>query len=438
MNDPPRTDERGQARPGGRAWAWVSGLVLVAVTATAVVLAGADRPDAPGQGAASAASEAAGREVRARAVLEAAETAYRSGDRLAFLAAAADTADARRWAAVTWRALSDLSVRDLTLRHVAADLPEESSGASEAVSSGASSAVVETSWTQPGWSEPATTSVLVDLDGSGELVGTRAQPDAAAPLWALAPLQVTRTPSTSLVTVGSQRPTGASVRLPRQVRAAGAQVDAVLPPTLTSTTGRLLVVLPRGHRGFRQLLGSDEDYAGIAAVTDSVDGEMRADGAAQVVLNPAVLGRLGPVGTRVVLAHEATHAATGATAGRLPLWVVEGFADFVALHQGGVPVRVAAGRAIADVGRQGLPTRLPGAAAFQVGVHGLGHAYELAWLAFRTVEAEHGAGAVLDFYRRVQAGRSVDEALRASTGAGVDRLTADWRAALGRLARVGA
>lgn len=444
MNDPlrPVVDGAGPAERSapwrGRVRAGVSALVLVAVTATAVVVArSTDAPagEAPARGPATAGDTAVAREVAARAALQSVESAWRRRDRPALLAAAAATPAGRRWATATWRALDDLGVRGLALRLVVAGSPADG-----AARPSTATATAEASWTQPGWAAPATSTLTIDLDDAGRVVGTRGAPDAAAPLWALAPLRVSRSRSAVLVSLGV--PLGAGSPADRGpaslVGAAATQVDVLLPPGLETGAGPLVVVLPSRQRQLGQVLGTDQEYRDIAAVTASVDGTVRTDPASQVVLNPSVLARLDPVGTRVVLAHEATHAATGAAAGRLPLWVVEGFADFVALHGGAVPVRVAAGRAIAQVRRDGLADGLPGAAAFRIGRHGLGRAYELSWLAFRTLEREHGTRAVLAFYRQVRAGRPVDVALRRSTGAGLDRLTADWRSALSRLARTDA
>jgi hypothetical protein len=119
----------------------------------------------------------------------------------------------------------------------------------------------------------------------------------------------------------------------------------------------------------------------------------------------------------------------------MPLWVAEGFADYVALRDGAVPLRLAAAQALAAVRRSGPPGSLPGTADFAVGAHGLGRAYEEAWLAFRLLGRRHGNAATVAFYDAVRAGRPVGAALRTTTGSDVATVTAQWRAELTRLAR---
>ena len=59
------------------------------------------------------------------------------------------------------------------------------------------------------------------------------------------------------------------------------------------------------------------------------------------------------------MSHEATHVATGASFATVPTWLLEGFADYVALDDAGVPVDVAAAQALERIREDGLPDRLP-------------------------------------------------------------------------------
>ena len=99
------------------------------------------------------------------------------------------------------------------------------------------------------------------------------------------------------------------------------------------------------------------------------------------------------------------------------------------------PLRVAAGQALTAVRRSGPPRTLPGTADFAVGAHGLGRAYEQAWLAFRLLGRRYGTAATVAFYDAVLAGRPVGTALRVTTGSDLAAVTAQWRAQLTRLAR---
>ena len=68
---------------------------------------------------------------------------------------------------------------------------------------------------------------------------------------------------------------------------------------------------------------------------------------------------------QVVISHEATHLATDAplTSG-VPLWLLEGFADYVALHDVDLPITTTAGQIIQQVRTDGAPDHLPGPAEF--------------------------------------------------------------------------
>jgi hypothetical protein len=156
-----------------------------------------------------------------------------------------------------------------------------------------------------------------------------------------------------------------------------------------------------------------------------------------VFVNPDLFGRLRPAGAAVVMSHEATHVATGAYASPLPLWLLEGFADYVALRGVRLPVARSAAQAVARVDRRGLPARLPTDAAFGAQAEDLGATYEAAWLAVREVADEAGEAALVRFYRRADAGTPVARALASTTGLTVPGLTERWRDELRRLAQRG-
>ena len=87
----------------------------------------------------------------------------------------------------------------------------------------------------------------------------------------------------------------------------------------------------------------------------------------------------------MVITHELTHVATGATrGGRVPMWLSEGFADYVGYRDAGIPVRTAAAELAAEVRAGILPARLPGPGDFAPGAPRLAQAYEEAWLACRS------------------------------------------------------
>ncbi len=111
-----------------------------------------------------------------------------------------------------------------------------------------------------------------------------------------------------------------------------------------------------------------------------------------IVVNPWVFDGLGPIGRHVVVSHEATHVATGATTVSMPLWVAEGFADYVGVGSVDVPLRVSARAAVRQIRKSGLPDRLPRDSAFHAG-GGAEATYEEAWLAMRLIARQYGQDA---------------------------------------------
>ena len=116
------------------------------------------------------------------------------------------------------------------------------------------------------------------------------------------------------------------------------------------------------------------------------------------------------------MSHEATHVATGATFVSMPTWLLEGFADFVALDGAGVPVDVAAGQILKRIRKDGLPKTLPTTSDLDPTATGLGATYEEAWLACRFLAAEFGTDRLVRFYREVSNGTSAPDAFRSVLG----------------------
>lgn len=193
--------------------------------------------------------------------------------------------------------------------------------------------------------------------------------------------------------------------------------------------GRAIVEVPAAEPAMAALLGgAPSAYQGIAAVTTA---ELRGTGNApadRVIVNPQAFARLSALGRRVVLTHEITHVATRtATTARTPLWLSEGFADWVGFSGTGRSPRQIAPELGADVRAGRPPDRLPSDADFGTTRAGLAQSYEGAWLACTMVAARWGSGKLVDLYRA--AGQeSMDAALRHTLGVDLDTFTARWRA----------
>ena len=125
---------------------------------------------------------------------------------------------------------------------------------------------------------------------------------------------------------------------------------------LTSWRPRLVVEVPADLAGLEAALDVEPGvYSAIAAVTASPDGLLTPDAPLHVFINPEVFDRNSEQGDRVVMSHEATHVATRAPESLGPKWLIEGFADYVALRGINLPMSRTAGQIIEQVRRQGVP-----------------------------------------------------------------------------------
>jgi hypothetical protein len=241
-------------------------------------------------------------------------------------------------------------------------------------------------------------------------------------------VQVRRTPDTLVLAAGSSAQADAYAR---RAAAAVPVVRRVLP----AWRPRLVVEVPTSGAALDRTLAADPgQYANIAAVTTTVDGSVDRGAPMHVFVNPDIFGRLEPQGAQVVMSHEAVHVATRAATSDLPLWLLEGFADYVALRDVDLPLSTTAGQVIRQVRRNGPPDHLPGSAEFDTSATALGAAYESAWLACRLLARSGGEQALVRLYRLVDGGRTLASALRATFGLTPGALTRAWRRSLSDLA----
>ena len=135
------------------------------------------------------------------------------------------------------------------------------------------------------------------------------------------------------------------------------------------------------------------------------------------------------------MSHEAAHVAAGAARQRLPLWLLEGFADYVALRDVDLPLRTTAAQIVAEVRRDGPPdrparrpgvrpdrstararrTRRPGSPAV-------------------VIAETSGERALVDLYRAVDRGTRSMQALQDAAGFGERVLVRRWQERLSDLA----
>jgi hypothetical protein len=265
-----------------------------------------------------------------------------------------------------------------------------------------------------------------DPDGA-RIVSMAPGDDEEAPVWLLGRLEVRHVGPAMVLSLQPPLTDGVVAQTRQAVR----DVQHVLP----HWGGGLVVVLPETTGQLEQLLSAQPgSYDSIAAVTASADGTGDPTAPVRVVLNPPVFTGLGPIAAQVVLSHEATHAATGATFRDMPLWLVEGFGDYVALARDPVPLDVAAGQILDEVRESGPPDDLPSPEDFSTSSHGLGASYEAAWLACRLIAQEYGEDDLLRFYHAVSKHGDVDAAFASKLGTTEEQFTEDWRDYLSELA----
>jgi hypothetical protein len=187
---------------------------------------------------------------------------------------------------------------------------------------------------------------------------------------------------------------------------------------------RTVITVPNTVRQLAVLLGQvGAGRTGSAHGTDSTVGLERtaavtigpADAPADgVLINGVAFDQLSAVGRRVVVTHELVHVATRATGSRsAPTWLEEGFADYVAYRDSGLPAKQIAGDALAAVRAGRIPTRLPSTDDFNAAGDQASAAYGQAWVAVQLIAAKAGSGARMKaFYQQAAEGTGTSAAIR--------------------------
>ena len=320
-----------------------------------------------------------------------------------------------------------LELKDVTARYI--------DQVGTVAADGSWTSVVEMTWRFGGFDpSPARAEVLVSFAPDGDRLGfTGFGADSASargrtPLWLRGPLSVV---STSQALVLIEAAGGHAQEVARRVARGVDVVHRVLP----DWEPRVVVEVPASAAALNRSLGvSPGTYDGIAAVTATVDGSARRNAPVHVFVNPEVTAGLRRAGAQVVMSHELVHVATDATTSPVEPWLLEGFADYVALRDTNLPDATTLGRAIELVRLDGPPDQLPGPAEFSIGAQDLQAVYEQAWLACRIVAKQLGERGLVSVYRAGTLGMPLGRALR---NAGLEHgdLVASWQNQLQVLAR---
>jgi hypothetical protein len=203
---------------------------------------------------------------------------------------------------------------------------------------------------------------------------------------------------------------------------------------------KAVVYLPAKQSEMEYVLGAQPNtYTQIAAVTMAELDSPQVGAPVRIVANPKLFEELGKQGRRIVLTHETTHVASTATASPVPLWLAEGFADYVAFTAVSVQDESAAKELFKAVRAGKVPKTLPPPEAFAASSADLPQAYESGWLACRLISEREGQSKLVKFYRAVHASKSptgLADAFRTVLGTTEAEFTADWQKYLKRLAGV--
>ncbi|MGW8333844.1 hypothetical protein ACWGLE_38785 [Streptomyces sp. NPDC055897] len=266
--------------------------------------------------------------------------------------------------------------------------------------------------------------------GTWYVTGDRPAQGAAQLLWQQGPVTAVRGSRSLVLGVGQD---------PARLREIAAAEDTAVPAVSAAWpgkwAGRVVVLVPASLDAMAALLGAPAaSYRGIAAVTTGEAGGAGAAPADRVIVNPDAYAVLGDLGRKVVLTHETTHVATRShTSPATPMWLSEGYADWVGYRDTGRTAAQAAPELQKAVRAGDLPAGLPSDAdfGFDGGADRLARAYEGGWLACRMIAARWGEATLARFYTEVgdQPHRegAPEKAMTDQLGLTPREFTAQWR-----------
>ncbi|MEU9880624.1 hypothetical protein AB0I05_30975 [Streptomyces phaeochromogenes] len=277
----------------------------------------------------------------------------------------------------------------------------------------------------------ARTLSLARADGHWYVTADRPAKDSSQQLWEQGAVLAVRGEHSLVLGVG--RPRDA---LRHYAELADRAVPAVREAWGEDWSRRVVVLVPKSLDGMAGLLGAPASgYRGIAAVTTGEAGGSAKAPADRIIVNPDAYGVLGAFGRQVVLTHETTHVATRAsTSAATPLWLSEGYADWVGYRGTGRTAPQAAPELARAVAEGRVPDALPGDEDFGFGgdAGSLARAYEGGWLACRMIAERWGEVRLGEFYRAVgdhekRAG-AVEAGMQEVLGTSLEEFTEQWRA----------
>lgn len=212
-----------------------------------------------------------------------------------------------------------------------------------------------------------------------------------------------------------------------------AAVPAVTEMWGRDWTRRAVVMATADRDEFTSQVGgghSGSDIAAVAVADAVAPGSTEVTGQ-RIVFSPSAGDRLTATSRRAVLRHELTHvAARGHTTDGSPMWMLEGFADYVGHRDEDAAVPSIAPTVAAVVAVHGPPARLPSDADFAAGGGRALVAYESAWTVCAFVADRFGEDRLRELYRMLSTGPAdatvVDSRIRQVLGVSTGELTTQW------------
>ncbi|WP_424185088.1 hypothetical protein ACOBQX_24790 [Actinokineospora sp. G85] len=246
--------------------------------------------------------------------------------------------------------------------------------------------------------------------------------------WDFGPVEVTPTANGMVLAHPGNKPM--VTRLARELDPAVASVDAVWG---VDWGRRVALVLPDSPAEMRALVGPDFPIESVVAVAvaDKLDTQRRTTTGQRVVLSPTGSRALSVASLRVVLRHEITHVAARVdTVDGSPMWLLEGFADYVGYRDSGLGLAQGAPDLAEQVRGGSVPASLPQDHDFRGRDRDV--AYQRSWSLARFVAERFGEADLVELYRSLagagptSAGET-DRLLRSAIGLDRGGLLRAWQ-----------
>ncbi|MEO6955294.1 MAG: hypothetical protein ABI137_01000 [Antricoccus sp.] len=217
-------------------------------------------------------------------------------------------------------------------------------------------------------------------------------------IWDDGPISVAQ--SSSCLVIATQKTSVNLGELGALCDGAVAAVSAVWGPEWAQ---RAVLLMPDRLSDLRALGTGNRNLQNLSAlaVATSVDVPSGRVSGARILLNAQPILSASVIALQVLLTHEVTHvAARAVTRAGTPLWLQEGFADFVGYQSAQIKPPAATATA-AQLLAEGPPSDLPGDDEITGSGTTQEGAYEYAWLAMCLLDAAVGQPALVAMYRQI-------------------------------------